>query len=131
MTLKKTRQLPKRIIGNNGHGDPVDVEKLLEKLLEQTGRRCDEYVERINILRDKFIQDSETIRMGLEKLTSSSAHREEISGEKVRSLIRLARQEIALEDLDSDDIDNLRAYERHLAVLEREIIEILTGRFKK
>ena len=131
VTLKKTRQLPKKIIGNNGHKDPVDVEKLLENLLEQISRRRDEYVRQINILRDKFIQDTETIRMGLEKLSSSRAHREEISSDKIHSLNRLARKEIPLEDLDFNDIDNLKAYEKHLADLEKEIIEILTGRFRK
>ncbi len=131
MTFKKTRELPKKIIGNNGQNDPVDVEKLLENLLEQAGRRQKEYVRQINILRDKFIQDTETIRMGLEKLSSSPAHREEISSDKIQSLNRLAMKEISFKDLDSNDIDNLRAYERHLADLEKEVIEILTGRFKR
>jgi hypothetical protein len=131
VTLKKTRQLPKKIIGNSSHNDPVDVEKLLENLLEQTGRRRDEYIRQINILKDKFIQDTETIRMGLEKLSSSRAHREEISNNKLHSLNRLSMKEMSIEDMDSDDIDNLRAYERHLADLEKEVIEILTGRFKK
>lgn len=131
MTFKKTRELPKKIIGNNGHNDPVDVEKLLENLLEQAGRRRDEYVRQINILRDKFIQDTETIRMGLEKLSSSRAHREEISSDKIHSLKCLAMKEISLKDLDSSDSDNLRAYEKYLADLEKEVIEILTGRFKR
>jgi hypothetical protein len=131
VTLKKTRQLPKKIIANNGHGDPVDVERLLESLLEQIGQRRDEYIRQINILRDKFIQDTETIRMGLEKLSSSQTHREEISTDRLHSLNRLAMKKMSLEDMDTDDIDNLKTYEKHLADLEKEVIEILTGRFKK
>lgn len=130
-TLQKTKQFQQKIAGNNGEEKPVDVQRLLKDLLEQTGKRREEYIKQVNILKDKFIQDSEIIRMGLEKLASSAMHRKGISDEKLSSLNRLAMKEMPSLESKSDDLSYLQAYEKHLSILEKEIIEILSGCFTK
>lgn len=112
--------------------NPADTETLLNDLVAQLNNNQEEYTHAINVLRAKFVQDSETIKMGLAKLLTSQQHRDEISADKLnrlKELLAIDRQNGSKPDCG--DIKSLHRHEKHLAEVEKEVIEILSKRFKK
>jgi hypothetical protein len=78
-----------------------------------------------------MVQDAETIRMALDRLASEDENAENIPDEKVARLKRTLNQELPEAVYDGDLVENIRAYEKYLGKLEKEVMEILTKRFKK
>ena len=117
--------------GRQQHEPAWLISKVLEDLFRQVDRNEGEFIKEINILRDKFISDSETIKMGLTQLMNSEQHRETISSEKATHLKQIADLNMEPEDTKLDDLSKLQAREKYLGELEREIIGILSQHFKK
>lgn len=112
--------------------NPADTESLLNDLVNQLNKNQEEYTHMLNVLQAKFVQDSETIKMGLAKLLTSQKHRDEISADKLNRLQELLKCDCSNGSrLNQDDIKSLRSHEKHLAEVEKEVIEILSKRFKK
>jgi len=130
--LKKTKNLYKKHSGDVAVEEmPTDISKVLENLFRQVDRNEGEFIKEINILRDKFISDSETIKMGLTQLMNSEQHRETISSEKATHLKQIADLNMEPEDTKLDDLSKLQVREKYLGELEKEIIDILSQHFKK
>ncbi|MBD3382952.1 MAG: hypothetical protein GF404_12240 [candidate division Zixibacteria bacterium] len=118
-----------------GHGSRMkneySREGIFADLREQLNRRHARYMHDLEILRDKMVQDAETIRMALDRLASEDENAENIPDEKVARLKRTLNQELPEAVYDGDLVENIRAYEKYLGKLEKEVMEILTKRFKK
>ena len=108
-----------------------DIHEVLENLFRQVDNNEGDFIKEISIIRDKFIADSETIKMGLTQLLNSENDREAISSEKTIRLKEIADSILAQENSNMNDISKLQEKEKYLARLEKEIIEILSMRFKK
>lgn len=112
--------------------DQAATETLLNDLLGQLEKNQAEYTRMTNLMQAKFTQDSETIKMGLAKLLTSQTHRDGIPVDRLNRL-----QELLVHDSSSgnpaecSDLKYLRQHEKHLAEVEKEIIGILSKRFKK
>jgi len=107
----------------------IDIVHLLEKLVTQLESRREEYSRTLEILRDKYIQDSETIKIGLQRLLADPGFREGLSDEKIAALKRLANYQLPAQEWSGNEAENMKACEQHLARLEKEIIEVLSGHF--
>jgi Arc/MetJ-type ribon-helix-helix transcriptional regulator len=130
--LKKTKNLYKKHSGDVAVEEmPADISKVLEDLFRQVDKNEGDFIKEINILRDKFISDSETIKMGLTQLLNSEEHRETISSEKATYLKQIADSSLEQKDSELDDLSKLQAREKYLGELEKEIIGILSQRFRK
>ena len=112
--------------------DQAATETLLNDLLTQLNRNQAEYTHMTNLMQAKFAQDSETIKMGLAKLLTSQKHREDIPADRLNRLQELLANESQIgKATDCNDLKCLRRHEKHLAEVEKEVIEILSKRFKK
>jgi hypothetical protein len=130
--LRKTKVLHKKNSSEKVAKDlPGDIYDVLKDLLEQVDKNEGDFVKEVNILRDRFIADSETIKMGLTQLLGSKEHRDTISSEKAIHLKEIADLSAEGEDSKLDDLAKLQAREKYLTELEKTIIGILSQRFKK
>lgn len=110
---------------------PTDISEVLQDIFKQVDKNEGDFIKEISILRDKFIADSETIKMGLTQLLNSEEHRSTISMEKATHLKEIADINVDKTDTKQDDLSKLQAREKYLTELEKTIIEILSQRFKK
>jgi hypothetical protein len=121
------------IFPRNAHKmkDDQTSQDIFSDLRDQLDRRRARYTHDLNILRDRLIQDAETVRMALERLASQDKDAASISADKLARLKRMLNQELPDDESDDDTLSNIRAYEKYLNHLEKEILEILSKRFKK
>lgn len=130
--LRKTKVLYKKgSVDTIPRSMPTDISEVLQDLFQQVDKNEGDFIKEINILRDKFISDCETIKMGLTQLLNSEEHRSSISTEKATHLKAIADSSPENEETNEDDLSKLQAKEKYLTELEREIIGILSQRFKK
>jgi hypothetical protein len=130
--LRKTKILYKRSPSDTIPEDmPTNISEVLQDLFDQVNKNEGDFIKEINILRDKFIADSETIKMGLTQLLNSEEHQSTISTEKATHLKEIAYLDMNKAESGQDDLSKLQAREKYITELEREIIMILSHRFKK
>jgi len=131
-TIQWSKGVQKRLTGTRSpRHKELDVHQILESLFKQVDRNKDEYVKKIDVCKRKYISDSETIKMALIKLLTSHEHEQEISPEKAGRLQELLQERFEDEDSQRDEIGVLKEKENSLAALEKEVIGILSRRFKK
>ena len=117
---------------NISQNDQAATEALLNDLLSQLDKNQAEYTRMTNLMQAKFAQDSETIKMGLAKLLTSQTHRDGIPADRLNRLQELLVHDRSIGNpAECSDLKCLRQHEKHLAEVEREIIGILSKRFKK
>ncbi|NIP43682.1 MAG: hypothetical protein GWO41_12965 [candidate division Zixibacteria bacterium] len=131
-TIEWSKNVQKRLTGIKSPGNKdLDVHHILESLFKQVDRDKDEYIKQVDVCKQKYISDSETIKMALTKLLTSLEHEQEISQEKASRLQELLHERFMDDDDQRDEIGELKAKEKSLAALEKEVIEILSRRFTK
>jgi hypothetical protein len=131
-TIEWSKNVQKRLTGTKSPGNKgLDVHHILESLFKQVDRDKDEYIKQVDVCKQKYISDSETIKMALTKLLTSLEHEQEISQEKASRLQELLHERFMDDDDQRDEIGELKAKEKSLAALEKEVIEILSRRFTK
>ncbi len=116
---------------HNGNSDTSeqDLREVLKDLLKQVEESQREYVRQMDVLKGKYIADSETIRMGIVQLLSTPGSEERIRQSNADNLRSLARRgKIKLEVRDENHSE-LKEKVKQLARLEKEIVEILSRRF--
>ncbi len=131
-TIQWSREIQKRLKGSKSQEQQdLNVHHILEELFKQVDRNKDEYVCKIDTCKEKYISDSETIKMALTKLLTSHEHEDSIPREKALRLQELLRCASHSENGGRDEMTKLKERENSLAALEKEVIGILSRRFKK
>lgn len=131
-TIEWSKNVQKRLKGTkSSRQNDFDVHHILESLFKQVDRDKDQYIKQVDVCKQRYISDSETIKMALTKLMTSLEHEQEISQEKASRLQELLHERFMEDDEQRDEIGELKAKEISLAALEKEVIEILSHRFKK
>jgi len=97
-------------------------------LRDQICNEQESYIREIDFLRNKFTHDSETVKLALDKLLSRAKDGNGLSSEIVNRLNRFMNN---LENCEDDEDIDLKISEKFLSEVEKEVITILSGQFKK
>ena len=118
----------KRVDRNYTDSEKLNSRELLENIKSLLSSKQESYVREINFMRDRFTHDSEAIKIGLDRLINSAKDENSLKPEIINRLRRFSASDGYS---NGNGTNNLKESERYLTELEREIMNVLSGQFKK